>query len=381
MKFESFRSGSWQQQYQYKSFQPTRINQEWSWDDPRINVLLEKATKALGELNAFTLIVPDVDLFIHMHIIKEANTSSRIEGTRTEMDEAVLDEAAIRPERRDDWREVRNYVQAMNSAIEELRRLPLSMRLLRKTHEILLSGARGERKTPGEFRRSQNWIGGASLADAAFIPPHHDELPDLLTDLEAFWHNDSIQVPHLVRCALSHYQFETIHPFLDGNGRIGRLLITLYLVSHGLLNKPSLYLSAHLEKHRGAYYDALTRVRESHDIGHWVRFFLQAMIETAENGKQTFQRILTLRQEVDAQIVTLGRRAENGHTLVRRLYQEPVVNVNQVAELLGIKYYAANQLVGALVDIGILQEETGWQRNRLFVFRRYLNVFGDENEI
>ena len=379
MKFESFTSGSWKQQYQYKSFQPARINEEWSWDDPRINVLLEKATKALGELNAFTLIVPDVDLFIHMHIIKEANTSSRIEGTRSEMDEAVLDEAAIRPERRDDWREVRNYVQAMNSAIDELQRLPLSMRLLRNTHEILLSGARGERKAPGEFRRSQNWIGGASLSDAAFIPPHPDDLPDLLTDLEAFWHNDSVHVPHLVRCALSHYQFETIHPFQDGNGRIGRLLITLYLVSHGLLNKPSLYLSAHLEKHRGAYYDALTRVRESHDIGQWVRFFLQAVIETAENGKQTFERILALRQEVDAQIVTLGRRAENGHVLMRRLYQEPAVNVNQVADLLGVKYYAANQLVGALVDLGILQEMTGWQRNRLFVFRRYLNVFRDEN--
>ncbi len=380
MKFESFKSGSWKQQYQYKSFQPTKINQEWSWDDPRINVLLEKATKALGELNAFTLIVPDVDRFIHMHVIKEANTSSRIEGTRTKMDEAVLDEAAIRPERRDDWREVRNYVKAMNSAIEELQRLPLSMRLLRKTHEILLSGARGERKTPGEFRRSQNWIGGASLADAAFIPPHHDELPELLTDLEAFWHNEEIQVPHLVRCALSHYQFETIHPFLDGNGRIGRLLITLYLVSHGLLNKPSLYLSAHLEKHRGAYYDALTRVRESHDLGYWVRFFLQAVIGTAENGKQTFQRILALRQEVDAQIVTLGRRAENAHTLVRRLYQEPFVTVNQVAELLDIRYPAANQLIGTLVDTGILQEETGWQRNRLFAFRRYLNLFSDENE-
>ena len=381
MKFESVTSGSWKQQYQYKSFQPSLINQEWSWDDPRINVLLEKATKGLGELNAFTLIVPDVDLFIRMHIIKEANTSSRIEGTRTEMDEAVLDEAAIRPERRDDWREVRNYVQAMNSAIEELNRLPLSMRLLRKTHEILLTGARGERKTPGEFRRSQNWIGGASLADAAFIPPHHEELPDLLTDLEAFWHNDNIHVPHLVRCALSHYQFETIHPFLDGNGRIGRLLITLYLVSHGLLSKPSLYLSAHLEKHRGAYYDALTRVRESNDMGHWVRFFLQAMIETAENGKQTFQRILALRQDVDAKIVTLGRRAENGHALVRHLYQEPVVNVNQVAELLGILYPSANQLVNTLVEMGILQEETGWQRNRLFVFRKYLDVFSDEKTL
>ncbi len=379
MKFESYISGVWKQQYQYKSFQPTLINQEWSWDDPRINVLLEKATKSLGELNAFTLIVPDVDRFIQMHIVKEANTSSRIEGTRTEMDEAVLEESAILPERRDDWREVRNYVHAMNVAIDELTRLPLSLRLLRQTHEILMQGARGERKTPGEFRRSQNWIGGASLTDAAFIPPHHDDLIDLLGDLEAFWHNESIQVPHLVRCALSHYQFETIHPFLDGNGRIGRLLITLYLVSHGLLSKPSLYLSDHFERHRGAYYDALTRVRTSNDIGHWIRFFLQAVVETAENGKRTFQRILALRQEVDALVVTLGRRAEKAHGLVLRLYQEPVINVNQAAEWLDIKYYAANQLIGALVDLEILQEVTGWQRNRLFVFRRYLDVFAAEN--
>lgn len=333
----------------------------------------------MGELNAFTLIVPDVDRFIHMHIVKDANTSSRIEGTRTEMDEAVLDESAILPERRDDWREVRNYVRAMNVAIEELQNLPLSLRLLRQTHEILMQGARGERKTPGEFRRSQNWIGGASLADAAFMPPHHDDLASLLGDLEAFWHNESIQVPHLVRCALSHYQFETIHPFLDGNGRIGRLLITLYLVSHGLLAKPSLYLSDHLERHRGAYYDALTRVRESSDIGHWVRFFLQAVVETAESGKRTFQRILALHQEVDVQVVTLGRRAENAHSLLLRLYQEPVINVNQVAEWLDIKYYAANQLVGTLVDLGILEEVTGWQRNRLFLFRKYLDVFSSKN--
>ncbi|RJX21174.1 MAG: Fic family protein [Desulforudis sp.] len=381
MKFENFRSGEFKQQYQYKSFQPASINQEWSWDDTRINVLLEKATKSLGELNAFTLIVPDVDLFIRMHIIKEANTSSRIEGTKTEMDEAVMDEESIIPERRNDWREVQNYVRAMNTAIEKLNTLPLSLRLLRQTHEILMTGVRGKRKTPGEFRRSQNWIGGSSLADAAFIPPHHEDMADLLSDLEAFWHNESIHVPHLIRCALSHYQFETIHPFLDGNGRIGRLLITLYLVSHGLLAKPSLYLSAHLEKHRGAYYDALTRVRESHDIGHWVRFFLQAVVETAESGKGTFQNILALRQEMERKIVTLGRRAENGRRLIMLLYVTPAITVNSVAERLGLKYYTANQLVSAFTELGILKEATGYQRNRIFIFQNYVDIFRNENEI
>jgi Fic family protein len=375
MQFEEFEAGSWKQQYQYKSFQPVPINHEWNWADARINVLLEEATRKLGELNAFTLIVPDVDLFIRMHIIKEANTSSRIEGTKTEMDEVVLDEEAVLPERRDDWHEVRNYVQAMNTAIEELQEIPLSLRLLRNTHAILMSGVRGERKTPGEFRKSQNWIGGSSLSDAAFIPPHFEDMSELLTDLEAFWHNDSIYVPHLIRCALSHYQFETIHPFLDGNGRIGRLLIPLYLISHGLLNKPSLYLSDHLEKHRGAYYDSLTRVRESNDIGHWVRFFLQAMIETCENGKNTFNSILALRQEVDEQLVTLGQRAENARQLLRYLYSYPVVSVNDTVELLGLNYVPANSLITALVKIGILQEITGWQRNRRFLFARYFQVF------
>lgn len=377
MKFEEFISGSYKQQYQYKSFHPTLICHGWSWEDPRINVLLEKATKSLGELNAFTLIVPDVDLFIRMHIIKEANTSSRIEGTRTEIDEAVLEEEAILPERRDDWHEVQNYVRAMNTAINELNTLPLSLRLLRLTHEILMSGVRGEHKTPGEFRRSQNWIGGSSLADAAFIPPHHEDLPELLTDLEAFWHDENIEVPHLVRCALSHYQFETIHPFLDGNGRIGRLLITLYLVSHGLLHKPSLYLSAHLEKYRGAYYDALTRVRESNDIGHWVRFFLQAVVETAESGKRTFQRILSLRHEFDAEIVKLGRRAENAQQLILYLYGTPTITVNKAMELLGINYVPANSLIASLVDMGVLQEITGFQRNRVFILRRYIDIFMD----
>lgn len=375
VKFEEFQSGAYRQQYQYKSFLPVSINQEWTWEDPRINVLLEQATRALGELNAFARIVPDVDLFIRMHVIKEANTSSRIEGTKTRLDEAVLREEEVQPDRRDDWREVQNYVQALNTAISDLDRLPLSLRLLRDAHATLMSGVRGEHKTPGEFRHSQNWIGGASVADAAFVPPHHDDLPDLLKDLEAFWHNENIQVPHLIRCALSHYQFETIHPFLDGNGRIGRLLITLYLVSHGLLAKPSLYLSAHMEKHRGAYYDALTAVRVSNDIGQWCRFFLAAVIGTAEAGQQTLRGLLDLRQEFEGKLVTLGRRAENGRELLLHLYEHPTVTVASVMELLGLQFSAANNLVQALVDLGVLKASTGSRRNRLFYFERYLTAF------
>jgi len=375
MKFEEFKAGVFKEQYQYSSFQPATINHEWKWEDARINVLLETATRTLGELSALTLMVPDVDLFIHMHIIKEANTSSRIEGTRTEMDEAVLDVQEIIPEHRDDWQEVQNYVKAMNDAIKKLENLPLSLRLLKNTHATLMQGVRGEKKTPGEFRKSQNWIGGASVADAVFIPPHHDSMSELLSDLEAFWHNEKIQVPHLIRIALSHYQFETIHPFLDGNGRIGRLLITLYLVSHGLLTKPALYLSAHLEKYRTAYYDALSRVRDANDLGHWCRFFLQAVISTAEHGKLTFQRILSLRQETDKQVVTLGRRAENGRQLIMHLYKKPTVSVNSVMDILGIKVNPARQLIVALQDLGILSEITGYKRNRVFVFRRYLDIF------
>lgn len=377
MKFEAFKAGVWKKQYQYKSFSPALINQNWVWDDPRINVLLEQATRALGELNAFSFIVPNIDIFIEMHITKEAQTSSRIEGTRTEIEEALMPEDAIAPENRDDWHEVRNYIAAMNMAVQELQHLPVSTRLLCQTHAILMRGVRGQSKNPGELRKMQNWIGGSGPMDAAFVPPHPDEVPELMSDLEKFLHNEDIAVPDLVKAAIAHYQFETIHPFNDGNGRIGRLLITLYLVSKGILQKPSLYLSDFFERNRSSYIDALMRVRTADDIGHWVRFFLAGVLEISKKGRRTMQAIQALREAVELQCLTLGKRAPNARRALSLLYRRGVVSARNIETELGVTSATANAIIRDFVKLQILQEITGMRRDRLYVFDRYLRQFAD----
>ncbi|HET6914010.1 MAG TPA: Fic family protein [Rhodanobacteraceae bacterium] len=375
MKFETFKAGRWHQRIQYKSFEPTPVDHDWTWEDSGINVLLESANRALGELNAFSLIVPDIDLFIQMHVVKEAQKSSRIEGTQTDVNEALLPEDHIRPEARDDWREVRNYIDAINGALASLDKLPLSNRLLRQAHATLLGGARGEHKLPGEFRTSQNWIGGSGLADAAFIPPHHEGVPELMSDLERFWHNEAVAVPHLIRAAISHYQFETIHPFLDGNGRIGRLFIPLYLVSNGLLAKPSLYLSDFFERNRASYYDALMRVRLANDLIHWVRFFLQGVAETATKGREVFRQILALRTDVEQRILTLGKRVPNARAALNVLYRKPLIAAAELEQAMGVSNPTAQKLLRDMERLGILSETTGQMRDRLFAFGPYLRLF------
>jgi len=376
MDIQSFKAGTHKKQYGYNSFSPADVNHDWLVSDAKINNLLSEADRKLGELNAFSQLIPDVDFFIKMHITKEATQSSRIEGTQTSIEDALQSEKYITPEKRNDWQEVHNYIEAMNFSIEQLDKLPLSNRLLKQTHKKLLQGVRGKHKLPGEFRTSQNWIGGSSLKDAAFIPPHHNDLPDLMAVLEKLLNNDELQVPHLIRIAIAHYQFETIHPFLDGNGRLGRLLITLYLVSNKILCKPALYLSDFFERNRSHYYDNLTVVRTKNNLKQWITFFLVGITETAQNSIETFNAIIKLRHTIEEkQIIQLGKRVPLAKQFITYLYSKPIIDAAEAAKVLNINISTAHRLIQDFEKLKILKEQTGYKRNRVFVFENYLNLF------
>jgi Fic family protein len=376
MDIKDFEAGKYKKGYEYQYFLPEKINHPFVWTDATINELLEKASLKLGELNSFSRLIPDTDMFIIMHIFKEAVVSSRIEGTQTNIEEAFIAEKEIAPEKRDDWKEVNNYVEALNKAIKDLETLPLSTRLLKNTHKILLSSVRGEHKNPGEFRKSQNWIGGASLADAVFIPPSHTELPDLLSDFEYFLNNHELKIPHLIKIAIAHYQFQTIHPFLDGNGRIGRLLITLYLVSSGILEQPILYLSDFFEKNKTLYYDNLTFVRTKNDLLQWIRFFLTGVIQTSEKSVATLQKIIELKNTIERErLLLLGKRSKSAIEFLHKLFTKPVVTIKDVQQMTGLSPKAASSMAQAFVEQNILVETTGYQRNRVFIFNEYIKMF------
>lgn len=370
-----FQAGRLVQQAHYKSFQPSPIHRTWELDNMELIQLLGQADRELGRLDMHSEYIPDIDLFVRMHVLKEATQSSRIEGTQTKLDEALRHRADIAAEKRDDWEEVQNYVAAMNKAIDRLGSLPFSSRLIREAHAILMHGVRGQHKMPGEFRRSQNWIGGATINDAVFVPPVHTSINELMSDLEAFVHDEKHHFPDLLKIALVHYQFETIHPFLDGNGRIGRLMITLYLVSKGILKKPVLYLSDFFERNRALYYDNLMGVRHKDGLEQWFKFFLVGLIETAKSGIATFDSILKLQKRVEGQIQTLGSRAPRAHKVVEALYRDPIIDAARVGKIAKLSPASAYKLVADLERLGILKEITGGKRGRTYTFEAYVKLF------
>ena len=376
MVLEEYKSGEYKQGTGYKAFLPSKINYNWGWSDTKLDFLLSEANRQIGELNAYSLLLPNVDLYIKMHVKIEANKSSRIEGTKTTIEEDLSDLQDINPEKRDDWEEVQNYVKATNYGINRINdNFPLCNRLIREIHAVLLQGVRGEHKTPGEFRKSQNWIGGTMPSTASYVPPLVEDLDDCLKDLEDFINNDEIDTPDLIKIAMIHYQFESIHPFLDRNGRIGRLLIPLYLQNKNILDKPCFYISFFFEKYRELYYQKLNNVRINNDLIGWIKFFLEAVIETAKVAKEKFKKVVKLTHDVDCRIQNLNVKYENAKKVVEFLYDEPIASRKKISKSIGMPLSTLNSVIIELQKANVLKEITGYSRNQSFVFKDYIDIF------
>lgn len=379
MNINTFSSGTKRAQNDYYTFLPTLINHSWKWSDPELNVLLERASSELGSLNAFSDLIPNVDIYIEMHIKTEANKSNKIEGTKTTIEEDLMPIEDIAPEKRNDYQEVHNYINALNYGISRILQddFPLCNRLICEIHLLLLQGVRGKHKTPGEFRKSQNWIGGSKPSNAMYVPPSILDLPELLSDFEKFINNNDCNVPHLIKIAILHYQFETIHPFLDGNGRIGRLIIPLYLLSNEILSKPCFYISDYFESHRTEYYNFLNRVRTHNDLMGWIKFFLQAVISTALNAKDKFKKVTSYVHNLETVAVSLGGRSDNTLKVVRAFYDNPILSSKQIANINGLSQPTTDNIIKRLSNKNahILYELTGYSRNRIFVLFDYIKIF------
>lgn len=343
---------------------------------------LEKANRAIGRLDGISEALPDSHLFLNQYVRKEALLSSQIEGTQSSFSDLLLfemDEAPGVP--LDDAREVSNYIAAMNHGLKRMSEgFPLSLRLLREIHAILLKGGRGAQKQPGEFRRSQNWLGGSRPGNAVFVPPPPEHLMECLDPFERFLHDETTPIPVLLKASLVHVQFETIHPFLDGNGRLGRLLITLILINEGVLREPLLYLSLYFKTHRSDYYDHLQRVRLEGDWEGWLLFFLQGVFETAQQAVETTRTVLDLFEQDRERIRGLGRIAGSCLQLHQRLKQKAIVNIPDSARELEINRTTISNCIRRLQELGIVREITGQRRNRLFVYDRYVQILGEGTE-
>ncbi len=341
--------------------------------------LIERANRALGRLDGITTLLPEPSLFLYFYVRKEAVLSSQIEGTQSSFSDLLLYEIEEVPGvPLDDVQEVSRYVAALNHGLIRMREgFPLSLRLIREIHQVLLSEGRGSEQTPGEFRRSQNWIGGTRPGNALFVPPPPTEVLPCLGDLEKFWHNQPERTPVLIKAALSHVQFETIHPFLDGNGRLGRLLITLLLCAENALSEPLLYLSLYLKTHRQLYYDLLQQVRIKGDWEAWLSFFLEGVMVVAEQASSTARRLLNLFAEDSRKIEQIGRAAGSVLRLHNLMRQKPLFSINYATEALAMSKPTITSALRHLESLGIVQEVTGRRRDRLFVYHEYLNILNE----
>ena len=360
----------------FSSFMPKKLPPDpaINYDDELIE-LLDKATGALGRLDGSTSVLPDPDLFLYMYVRKEALLSSQIEGTQASLTELIeYEDVGKHKSKPDDVKEVSNYVKAMDYSTERIKTLPLSLRLLREIHLKLLEGTRGGQKAPGKFRKTQNWIGGTSPSNARFVPPPPQEVIPCMGDLELFLQNQENRIPSLIKAGLAHAQFETIHPFLDGNGRVGRLLITLILIHEKAMVKPLLYLSLYLKKYRDEYYERLNAVRKDGDWESWLKFYLNGVFEISVQAAEAAKSIIVLQTKDRNKVLKLKKATNTALQLLDLLYKKPIVTVSTVCKELSLSAPAARSAVTNLESLAILKETTGKQRDREYLYEDYLNI-------
>lgn len=343
--------------------------------DDELNSLIEKAMAALGRLDGISSILPNPDLFLYMFVRKEAVLSSQIEGTQSSLTDLIEFENLKRTRSSiDDVKEVSNYVKAMDYGVKRIKSLPISSRLLGEIHKILVKSTRGGQKSPGDFRKSQNWIGGSKPANARFVPPPHQEVLNCMSDLEKFLNDPNNTMPIIIKSGLAHVQFETIHPFLDGNGRIGRILITLILLSEKILEKPLLYLSLFFKEHRDEYYDYLSKVRTDGDWEGWIKFYLSGVYEVSREAAKAVKSILNLQAKHSTLLVNLGKASDSALKLLDLLYKNPIQTVGSVSNSLKLSAPSSRKAINNLVSLGILKEITGKKRDREYWYKEYLSI-------
>jgi len=365
----------------YRAYMPEPLPPVPPLDLTELYPLLDQANTALGRLDGMSLVLPGASLFLYMYVRKEAVLSSQIEGTQSSLSDLLLFENEDAPGvPMDDVTEVSSYVSAMNYGLERLKEFPLSLRLIKEIHAKLMDNARGGNKRPGEFRTSQNWIGGSRPSDAKFVPPPPERLSEALDSFEKFLHDDKVKLPVLIRAALAHLQFETIHPFLDGNGRLGRLLITFILCVDGILKEPLLYLSLYLKANRQTYYDHLQKVRETGDWESWIAFFLRGVTETATQATEAARSVLVLFEKDRSAIEKSGKTAAAVITVYTALQRSPVTNTTRLRELTGKSLPTILRAITTLEELGIVKEVSGKERHRVFVYSEYLAILSRGTE-
>ena len=380
MKLEGYKSGMFMRMSEYSAFILSKINYDWSWEDSKLSKMSAEASRQIGELNGYSKLLPNIEVYIKMLLTIEANRTSKIEGTYTKIEDNLLELSDIEPEKKEDWERIQKYIEAMDYGKTQVNNgSKIGTKLLREIHKVLLEDEKGNEANLGRLRGMQTWVGGSSPANALYVPPPHTEIVECLADFEQFVENENTDTPEVVKASMLHYQFESIHPFVGGNGRIGRMIIPLYFQSKGMLDKSCLFISESLEKRKEEYFGKLTKVRTSSDIIGWINFFLEIMIETAKITNERLQKLAVLKNEMDDVIMNTPVKPDNARKIVETLYEEPIVDVARLGMLSGIKNGTMRTVINSLIDKGLVIKTRGVNKNKILVFKKYTDIFFDVN--